>query len=121
MNQSLGQQGEAAVVDFLKHEGDTILAQNYRKFFGEIDIIAQQGAVVCFVEVKARKRNLVSMHELVTRSKQRKIVLVAKEFVSRQAFAPQEYVYRFDVALVQVEEKDHHVTYIPNAFTMDDF
>lgn len=117
MTKITGQQGEAAVVKLLQKQGFQILETNYRKFFGEIDIIAQKGNVLSFIEVKARRNSLVSMHELVTPVKQRKIILVAKTFISRQQF-PEDIVYRFDVALVQMHDDDCKITYIPNAFTI---
>jgi len=48
----LGELGERAALDHLKHEGYRIRAVNYRTTKGEIDIIAQEKGVIVFVEVR---------------------------------------------------------------------
>ncbi|MBQ5420399.1 MAG: YraN family protein, partial [Selenomonas sp.] len=53
-NQILGSQGEQAAADFLQQQGYKICARNFRVPVGEIDIIARQGEVLAFVEVKTR-------------------------------------------------------------------
>lgn len=121
MTRLVGQRGEAVVVTFLQNQGFKILETNYRQFFGEIDIIAQRDNVLSFIEVKARKNSMVSLHELVTPVKQRKIILVAKTFISKQRNMPEEMVYRFDVALVYVHDNDCEITYIPNAFAVSEY
>lgn len=50
----LGRIGEAAAVAHLEARGYRILERNFRCPLGEIDLIAAQGAVTVFVEVKAR-------------------------------------------------------------------
>ena len=52
--QRLGKIGEQAAAKFLKRHGYKILAQNYRCKLGEIDIIAKDGLVLVFIEVKTR-------------------------------------------------------------------
>jgi len=49
---SVGRQGEELAAKYLKNKKYHILAQNYRKRWGEIDIVAKTGAVIVFVEVK---------------------------------------------------------------------
>jgi len=48
----VGRIGEQIAADFLVRKGFSILMRNYRKPWGEIDIIAEKGNVVRFVEVK---------------------------------------------------------------------
>lgn len=54
----LGRRGEALAVDFLRQQGCTILAQNWRCPQGEIDVVALDGAETVFVEVKTRSSML---------------------------------------------------------------
>jgi putative endonuclease len=115
-----GNQSEMTVAHYLEQQGFTILEQNYKKFFGEVDIIARKGSIVTFVEVKARKKNGALMHELVTPSKQRKIGLVARSFISRH-MQDQDVTYRFDVALVQGVSQDQKITYIANAYVVSEY
>ncbi len=52
--QRFGLAGEALAAEILEGAGYRILARNYRTKLGEIDIIAREGEVLVFVEVKAR-------------------------------------------------------------------
>lgn len=110
-----GQHAEQLVAKELESNGFTILALNYRKFFGEIDIIAQQKDLIVFVEVKTRTHNYVDPTELIIQSKQKKISLVAQEFIASQ-LNNLEATYRFDVALVE-HNNTFTIRYIENAFT----
>ena len=47
--------GEALAVAHLKARGYEILERNYRAVRGEIDLIAQDGDFIVFVEVKTRR------------------------------------------------------------------
>ncbi len=49
-----GQRGETFALNYLKKLGYIILGQNWRCQQGEIDIIAQQGSTIVFVEVRTR-------------------------------------------------------------------
>ena len=70
----LGRIGEEAAADFLKQHGYVIIERNFSNYLGEIDIIATDGDVLCFVEVKTRNSDrLGSPFEAVPLAKQRKI------------------------------------------------
>jgi putative endonuclease len=53
---AVGRIGESIAAQFLERKGFTIIDRNYRKPWGEIDIIAQKGSTVRFVEVKTLSR-----------------------------------------------------------------
>ena len=53
---NVGQIGEDIACQFLERKGFKILGRNYRKPWGEIDIIAEKGGTVRFVEVKTVSR-----------------------------------------------------------------
>ena len=73
-----GDLGEDAVCAALEKKGHKIIERNFRKPFGEIDIISQIGKTIVFTEVKTRQTNsMVSGVEAVTASKQKKIILTA--------------------------------------------
>src|SRR5947207_2782919 len=54
--QKIGELGESIACRFLVKQGFTILERNYTKKWGEIDIVAQQGKRLYFVEVKSVSR-----------------------------------------------------------------
>lgn len=53
----VGIRGEEISTNYLKDKGYKILERNYRKSYGEIDIIATKNNVLVFVEVKTRTSN----------------------------------------------------------------
>ncbi len=110
-----GKQSEEFIASYLQNLGFKILELNYKKFFGEIDIIAQKKDLVVFVEVKARKNSQISMLEIVRPSKQKKIILVAKSYIGRHNLY--NVTCRFDVALLHIiGDQKPELMYVENAF-----
>ncbi len=54
-NRLTGSKFEGFACGFLKRRGHKILRRNFRRPYGEIDIISRRGKEIWFVEVKARK------------------------------------------------------------------
>jgi putative endonuclease len=108
-----GKTGEALVASMLESQGFKILERNYRKFYGEIDLIAVKNDLVVFVEVRSRTHDFDDALQILP-SKQKKIMLVAHTFVAKNQFHQKNY--RFDVAFVIGAGIDRQVTYIPQAF-----
>lgn len=101
-NKELGEKGEDIAVRYLKSRGYRIVARNYRVRLGEIDIIAEQGADLVFVEVKTRSDNSFgSPFESVTVQKQKQLSRVALEYLSRNGC--QDRPARFDVVGIRFE------------------
>jgi putative endonuclease len=81
--QSLGEQGEDLAAQELCRLGYAILARRYRTRFGEIDIVAQDGASVVFVEVKARRSaRYGTAAESLPFWKQRRIAAMALDYLA---------------------------------------
>ncbi|NIA04938.1 MAG: YraN family protein [Proteobacteria bacterium] len=98
-----GRAGEDVAAAFLLGRGYRIIARNYRRRFGEIDIIAEDGAVLVFVEVKARKTaRFGNPFEAVDRRKQRQISRVALDYITRHK--EENRPARFDVVAVELKE-----------------
>ena len=57
-SREIGVIGEDIACDFLKKRGFTILTRNFAIKHGEIDIIAQKGRTIHFVEVKSVSREM---------------------------------------------------------------
>ena len=100
--QRAGRAGEDYTAGWLRRQGYRILARNWRCRQGEVDIIAQTGETVAFVEVKARRPGaMVSPLEAVDRRKQKKLVMAATAWLSATGSGLQP---RFDAAAVTLEE-----------------
>ena len=109
-----GSAGESAAAAYLKKKGYRILGQNYSCRFGEIDIIAQQGNYVAFVEVKTRKNeNFAQAREFVTRAKQERVIKAAMLWLQQNDLELQP---RFDVIEVVGEGRTQKLRHLENAF-----
>jgi len=109
-----GDQGEQIVATMLEKQGFTIRERNYRKRFGEIDLIAENKELLLFVEVKLRCSNRIDLAELVGTCKQRRIGAAVKAYLIESNYI--QKTYRCDVALVDVATGDPEITYIADAF-----
>lgn len=118
MTKLFGKHSEDLAVQYLIDQGFYILERNYKKFFGEIDIIARKASTIAFVEVKARKVDNGLMYELVDYRKQQKIGKVARLFISSLDNKFDNVVYRFDVLLISGVEGKEKITHIPNAYSL---
>ncbi|MGE0206391.1 MAG: YraN family protein [Candidatus Babeliales bacterium] len=112
---NLGTQGESLVAQFIQKQGFTILERNYKKFYGEVDIIAKKEDLVIFVEVKTRTTHQYNLSEVITYGKQKKIIKAAQHYIASKQLTNK--VFRFDVALIQGAVNENSLQYIPNAFT----
>ena len=112
--QVLGKIGESAALSYLKTHGYRILQTNYRTRFAELDIIAEDGQTLCFIEVKTRKSLRTGLpKESVTSAKQKKIIMGATSYLKKENRF--DSLIRFDVAEVYMD--DAPVVYlIKNAF-----
>jgi putative endonuclease len=114
--QQFGIDCESIAVNCLKEHGYQIIKRNYRTKFGEIDIIAKDGDTIVFVEVKARKSTAYNPKEAVTRSKKRKISMVALYYLktTRQT----NVRARFDVVAIDSGKTSGTVEIVKNAFEL---
>ncbi len=109
----LGRAGEIKTAEFLKKKEYKILATNYKTHFGEADIIAKDGEVIVFIEVKTRSSDAFGEpSEAVNRKKQEKYFLIAKEYLQKNQLLDAEC--RFDV----VEIENGQINHIIDAFCM---
>jgi putative endonuclease len=97
-----GALGEEIAATFLARKGFRIIEKNYRKPWGEIDIIAEKGGIVRFVEVKAfsgdlekfsRESNSYRPEEQIHPAKLRKIVRTAQLYM---AYGEDDREYQID-------------------------
>src|SRR3989338_407443 len=108
---AVGEIGEDIACQFLERKGFKILERNYRKPWGEIDIIAEKAGVVRFVEVKAVSReSLLDVsremdyrpEEMVTPDKLRKVARTANLYMENKK---DEREFQIDVVGVILSEE----------------
>ena len=110
----VGNWGEALTAEYLRGKGYHILDSGFRCQEGEIDLIAQKGDTLAFVEVKLRSdRRFGLPRDFVTTAKQRRIRTTAAFYMTRH---DPDLCARFDVAEVYDDETPPRIEYIENAF-----
>ncbi len=114
--QLLGLVGEDLAARELESRGYAILERRYRTDRGEIDIVAEDGETLVFVEVKARAdQEFGNAAECVTPAKQRQVARMASEYLACHPVADRPC--RFDVVAIDFAlSDDPQVTVYPGAF-----
>lgn len=115
-DRQLGMRGEEVAAQYIRSQKHyKILCKNYRSRLGEIDLIAQDGSVIVFIEVKTRNsRQYGQPAEAVEKHKQHKITLTAKSYLSR--YGLWHTPCRFDVIEVMLSSAGFRIHHIPHAF-----
>jgi putative endonuclease len=102
-HQQTGRRGEEAAYFHLRQLGYVVVARNFRspRRRGEIDMVAWNGDVLCFVEVKTRTtRDVKPAHVAVDREKQRELIGMAREYLHHVRGNPP---WRVDIVSVYFE------------------
>jgi putative endonuclease len=112
-----GKRGEDIAVAYLKNKGYRIIERNYKCLFGEIDIVAKDGDMVVFVEVKSRKSERFGDPQgAVGREKQKKISRISLTYLEEKHLYPCDA--RFDVVAIKMLPAGSIVELIQNAFDL---
>jgi putative endonuclease len=96
----IGRLAEDLTTRYLEGKGYKILFRNYRKPWGEIDIVAKQGPAIAFIEVKANKTDYAHFQPEVraNREKMNKVIRTAKTYLAQ--FGLDNVEWRLDVVSV---------------------
>jgi len=114
-SRGVGQRWEDVASDRLQESGYRILERNVRSKLGEIDLVAMEGSVLCFVEVKGRRGlGFGRPEESVTAEKQRRIFRAAQAYLRRARPAPGPR--RFDVVSILEWQGKTEVEILRGAF-----
>lgn len=101
----LGKFGERLAIFFLQKKGFVLIAKNYRKRVGELDLIMIKNNVLHFIEVKTRtNENYGSGADAVNEFKQRKLVKMSEIFLSENPKFDR-LQFQIDVAEIFIERK----------------
>jgi putative endonuclease len=115
LRQAFGITGEDLAAAELARRGYAILERRYRTRYGEIDIVARDGATLVFVEVKARaSRAFGGAAAAVTPAKQRRVRQMAVDYLARRGMTGSPC--RFDVVAIDFDTGTPVATVYRNAF-----
>lgn len=116
----IGDKGEDFAASYFQKLDYEIKARNVHSRYGEIDLIAENGDTVVFVEVKTRSHDsLDRAADAVTPLKQKKIILTALDYISK---SNTDKIMRFDVFEVyHANGRIYKFNHIKNAFEGSDF
>ena len=101
--QNTGKLGEDIAVEYLEKHGYNILDRNYRKPWGEIDIVAQQNDELIFVEVKAQNKEFEwRPEENITFHKKRQLSRIIATYLKANKI-PEDQNWRIDVLAIKLD------------------
>jgi putative endonuclease len=111
----LGDAGEGAAAELLRSQGYRIVARNHRCRRGEVDLIAEKGELLVFVEVRTRATEAFGgPEETVSPAKQKRVLAAARDFLAR--WRGPERGARFDVVAVVDSPLGPKLRHYENAF-----
>ncbi|BED92859.1 MAG: YraN family protein [Candidatus Paraimprobicoccus trichonymphae] len=114
LSETVGNSGEQIAESYLKKNSFKFTCRNYHSCYGEIDMIFSDEHFIVFVEVKLRKVGCIANAlEYVSRSKQKKIIKTAYEYIAKNNIKIQP---RFDVIEIVNCNKEFKINHIKNAF-----
>lgn len=110
----IGAWGEEIASQYLEAKGYKILARNWRTQEGELDLVAQDGETVVFIEVKTRTtKDFGWPEESVTATKRRRLQRSAMAYLTDQGLM--DLLWRIDVIAIDrdqsgcVERLEHYI------------
>ena len=114
----VGNRGESIVASYLKEKGYKILERNFRSGRNEIDVVAEDGNSIVFVEVKTtssdRSEDFKLPREAVDKNKKERIIECARDYIMKHRCSYEGY--RFDVVEVYLNRDTPEINHIENAF-----
>jgi putative endonuclease len=110
-----GRAAEEAASSWLERQGYRIVERNHRNAAGELDVVAEDGGTLCFVEVKARTDTLFGPAlAAVGPHKRRRVARAASLYLALRGGAVPEC--RFDVLGMELDAGDWRFTLVKDAF-----
>jgi putative endonuclease len=118
-----GERGEEAAYFFLRRNGFTVVARRWNDgpVPGDIDLIAWQDEVLCFVEVKTRTNiDVATASSAVDRNKRKILRRLARHYLRHLPEAERAET-RFDIVTVyELPGQPRDVRLIPGAFSWNE-
>ncbi len=109
-----GRHGEDIATAYLAKKGYKINGRNWRCPVGELDIIAEDGNTLVFVEVRTRSSHRYgSAEESITPAKQARLIELSHSYL--QAMEISDHPWRIDVVAVQLGPGCPQINHVENA------
>ncbi|MBI3075275.1 MAG: YraN family protein [Parcubacteria group bacterium] len=107
MNYDIGKLGENIACKFLENKGFHVKTRNYRRIFGELDIVAEYKNKLHFVEVKTLEgeNTLFKPEDAVNHRKRERLKRAIKGYL-REICVSDETEWQFDIISVLVNTDD---------------
>jgi putative endonuclease len=102
-----GRWSESMVLRFLKKNRMKILCRNYRVTGGELDIVAWDGEMIAFVEVKSIRSSDAEPELKVNHKKRKRLIIAAKNYIARYNLYDRSA--RFDVVTLSLDKNQNPV------------
>jgi putative endonuclease len=116
--QSLGKRGEDLACAELEKRGYVIVERRFRTRCGELDIVARDGGVLVFIEVRARSgSNFGTPFESVTWKKRQRLSRMAASYLYVRRLTT--VACRFDVVAVVERQGTQTIELLRGAFDME--
>jgi putative endonuclease len=116
--QSLGKRGEELACAELEKRGYVVVDRRFRTRCGELDIVAREGGVLVFVEVRARSGcHFGTPFESVTWQKRQRLCRMAESYLCAKRLAGT--ACRFDVVSILEEHGTQTIELVRGAFDME--
>ncbi len=112
----VGSVGERLAAEYLISQGYVVRERNWRYAnIGEIDIVAEDGATIVFVEVRTRQRVAELAEQSVNPAKQRRLITLAYAWLDENGLDPTVLDWRIDVLAVQLDGPQPRFSLYQNA------
>ena len=111
-----GRDGEHIASDYLKKNGYFIIERNFKNYLGEIDIVAKENDVICFVEVRARREpaDITDILDSIGKNKQYRLSRLALSYLNEKKLT--DCRARFDVICIRFLEDKNEIALFKDAF-----
>ena len=101
-SKKLGELGEKIAQKHLKKKGYKILARNFKRKWGEIDIVAKKGKKIVFIEVKTiRQKEEFFPEDEIDRKKKRQLIKMAQIYL-QEFKIPLDISWQIDIIAIEI-------------------
>ena len=106
LSSKTGSEGESLAREYLEHEGYKFVEQNFRRTFGEIDLIMiDKNGILCFVEVKTARGKALQARDYLRASKIDKLLKICSYYANRFKDVSPSGEWRMDALFINYDKE----------------